>query len=312
MQHRAGVTAASSSTEEIARMKTTAKSNPRSPVAVAPSTEPAVIEEVSPRLRVRRSGDGASRAVIDARLARIPGYLPTVGDRVIVSFGESESYVIAVLHASAPETLLLPDGARAELSDGRLELRDAAGRLLVRYEEGRAEIAAPAGDLHLSAPMGRVVIESGLDAIVRAGRDTRIESARRFEIAAGGKAPAAPGEPAPKPLLEIDARHATLRAPRVEVNATSARLATSRATVLSRTIAVTAEQLSQTVVKYELTAERLIEKTRDTFRDASDLAQTRAGRLRTIVKDVLSMHARRSVLVSTDETSIDGKKVLLG
>ena len=293
-------------------MKTSAKSNPRSPVALAPSTEPAVIEEVAPRLRVRRSGDGASRAVVDARLARIPGYLPSVGDRVIVSFGESESYVIAVLHASLPETLLLPDGARAEIADGRLDLRDAAGRLLVRYEDGRAEIAAPTGDLHLSAPMGRVIIESGLDAVVRSGRDTRIESARRFEVSASAKESPAEGEPADKPLLEIDARRAVLRAPQVEVNAKSARLATSRATVLSRSIVVTAETLSQTVVKYELTAERLIEKTRDSFRDASDLAQTRVGRLRTIVKDVLSMHARRTVLVSTDETAIDGKKVLLG
>jgi hypothetical protein len=291
-------------------MKTSAHSKPRSTAPAGPSTEPAIIEEVTPRLRVRRSGDGASRAVVDARLARIPGYLPSVGDRVIVSFGESESYVIAVLHASAPETLLLPDGARAEVHEGRLELRDAEGRLLVRYEGGRAEIAAPAGDLHLSAPRGRVVIESALDAVVRAGRDTRIESARRFEVSAAGKPGETEGEP--KPLLEIDARHATLRAPQVEVNARSARLATSRATVLSRSIAVTAEQLSQTVVKYELSAERLIEKTKDSFRDASGLAQTRASRLRTLVSDVLSMHARRSVLVSTEETSIDGKKVLLG
>jgi hypothetical protein len=291
-------------------MKTSTKSKPRSTAPLGPSTEPAVIEEISPRLRVRRSGDGASREVVDARLARIPGYLPSVGDRVIVSFGESESYVIAVLHASAPETLLLPDGARAELSDGRLELRDAAGRILVRYEDGRAEIAAPSGDLHLCAPAGRVIIESALDAVVRAGRDTRIESARRFEVAQGGKA--GEGEAPAKPMLAIDARRATLRAPTVEVNAQSARLATSRATLLSRTIAVTAEQLSHKVVKYELTAERLIEKTKDSFRDASDLAQTRVGRLRTIVKDVLSTHARRTVIVSTDDTAIDGKKVLLG
>lgn len=293
-------------------MKTSTKSKPRSTAPLGPSTEPAVIEEISPRLRVRRSGDGASREVVDARLARIPGYLPSVGDRVIVSFGESESYVIAVLHASAPETLLLPDGARAELSDGRLELRDAAGRILVRYEDGRAEIAAPSGDLHLSAPAGRVIIESALDAVVRAGRDTRIESARRFEVAQAGAPSSAEGEAAAKPMLSIDARRATLRAPQVEVNAQSARLATSRATLLSRTIAVTAEQLSHKVVKYELTAERLIEKTRDSFRDASDLAQTRVGRLRTIVKDVLSTHARRTVIMSTDDTAIDGKKVLLG
>ncbi|MEP7122673.1 MAG: DUF3540 domain-containing protein [Byssovorax sp.] len=288
-------------------MKTTRASRPRSAAALAfaPSTEPAVIEEVGERLRVRRSGDGASRAVVDARLARIPGYTPTVGDRVIVSFGEAESYVIAVLHAAAPEALVLPDGARAELDGGRLELRDAGGRLLVRYEDGHAEIAAPTGDLRLSAPEGRVVIESALDLALRSGRDVSIETTRRFEVSTAADSPSST-------RLTLDAKRAALTSPSVEVTSKSARLATSRATVLARSIAVTAESLAQTVVKYELTAERLVEKTRDSFRDASDLAQTRAGRLRTIVKDVLSMHARRSVLVSTDETSIDGKKVLLG
>ncbi len=278
---------------------------PRSPAALPPSTEPAVVEDVGERLRVRRSGDGASRAVVDARLARIPGYTPSVGDRVVVSFGSTESYVIAVLHAAAPEALLLPDGARAEVSGGRLDLRDVRGRLLVRYEDGHAEIAAPAGDLRLCAPEGRVVIESALDVALRSGRDVRIEAARRFEVTTDAASSSAT-------RLSLDATRATLRAPHVEVTSKSARLATSRATVLARSIAVTAENLAQTLVKYELTAERLVERTKDTFRDASDLAQTRAGRLRTIVKDVFSMHARRSVLVSTDETSIDGKKVLLG
>ena len=283
-------------------MKSTRPLRPRPVAALAPSTEPAVIEEVGERLRVRRSGDGASRAVVDARLARIPGYTPTVGDRVMVSFGDTESYVIAVLHAAAPEAWLLPDGARAELAGGRLELRDASGRLLVRYENGHAEIAAPSGDLRLSAPEGRVVIESALDVALRSGRDVHIEAARRFDVSTSASTTS----------LSLDAKRATVHAPHVEVTSKTARLATSRATVLARSIAVTAESLAQTVVKYELTAERLVEKTKDSFRDASDLAQTRAGRLRMIVKDVLSMHARRSVLVSEDETSIDGKKVLLG
>lgn len=287
-------------------MKSTRSLRPRSQPAFPPSTEPAVIEEVGERLRVRRSGDGASREVIDARLARIAGYTPTVGDRVIVSFGEAESYVIAVLHAALPETHVLPDGARVEIDDGRVDLRDARGRLFVRYEDGHAEIAAPSGDLHLCAPEGRVVIESALDVALRSGRDVRIETARRFEVAAV----VAPSGSAT--TFSLDAKRAVLRAAHVEVTSKSARLATSRAAVLARTIAVTAESLAQTVVKYELNAERLVERTKDSFRDASDLAQTRAGRLRTIVKDILSMHARRSVLVSTDETSIDGKKVLLG
>ena len=45
---------------------------------------------------------------------------------------------------------------------------------------------------------------------------------------------------------------------------------------------------------------------------APDLAQTRAGRIRTLVQDVYTTHARRTVMVSEEDTSIDGAKVLLG
>jgi hypothetical protein len=284
-------------------MKSARSQRPRSPASLVPSTEPAIVEAIGERLRVRRSRDGAPRDVVEARLARIPGYSPSVGDRVLVSFGLDESYVVAVLHAAAaPESLILPDGARADAMGGRLELRDARGRLLVRYESGHVEIAAPSGDLRLSAPEGRVVLESGLDVEVSSGRDVRFEAARRFEAAtAGGHT-----------SFSLDPKRAALRAPEVDVTSKTARLATTRATILARSIATTAEHVAQKVVKYELTAERLVERTKDSFRDATDLAQTRVGRLRTIVKDVLSLHARRSVLVSTDETSIDGKKVLLG
>jgi hypothetical protein len=269
------------------------------------SLEAAVVEEVGERLRVRRSRDGAARDVVEARLARIPGYAPTVGDRVLVAFGE-ESYVVAVLHAASPDALVLPDGARATVEEGRLELRDARGRLLVRYEAGHAEIAAPSGDLRLAAPAGRVVLDAALDVAVEAGRDVRVAAPRRFEVTtdASGSERAA--------SLRIEPKAATVSAPHVEVTSTSARVATGRATVLARSIATTADSIASKVTKYELTAERLVEKTRDTFRDAADLAQTRVGRMRTLVKDVLSMHARRTVVVSTDETSIDGKKVLLG
>ncbi|MCC6523841.1 MAG: DUF3540 domain-containing protein [Polyangiaceae bacterium] len=285
-------------------MKTARSTRTRSPFPAAPTTEAAVVVEVGERLRVRRSRDGAPRDVVEARLARIAGYVPSEGDRVLVCFGPEESYVLAVLHAAAPETLRLPDGARAELVDGRLELRDPAGGLLVRYADGHAEIAAPTGDLRLTAPRGRVTIDSALDVSVRSGRDVAVAVGRRFEVATEGGAAGT--------RLALDPKRAVLGTPELDVTTARARLATGRATVLARSIATTAEHLAQKVVKYELTAERLVERTRDTFRDASDLVQQRAGRLRTLVEGVWSSHARRTVLVSSDETSIDGEKILLG
>jgi hypothetical protein len=285
-------------------MKTTRSPRSRSSAAAPPSVEPAVVEEVGDRLRVRRSGDGAPRAVVDARLARIPGYVPSVGDRVIVSFGATESYVIAVLHAAAPETWVLPDGARAELDGGRLELRDAEGRLLVRYQAGVAEIAAPEGDLRLCAPQGRVVVEAGLDVSIEGARDVVHRAGRRLDLAAGASDAA--------PQVRIEPGSASVRAAKIDVQARSSRLVTGVATILARTIATTAEEMAIHVSRHELTATRLVEKTRDAFRDVADLAQSRVGRMRTLVKDVCSVDARRNVMISREDTTIDGKKILLG
>ncbi len=55
-----------------------------------------------------------------------------------------------------------------------------------------------------------------------------------------------------------------------------------------------------------------MERSRDVFRDVADLCQSRVGRARTLVSDVYSVFSRRSVMVSEDETSIDGNKILLG
>ena len=74
----------------------------------------------------------------------------------------------------------------------------------------------------------------------------------------------------------------------------------------------TASSLVQNVERFELTATRLVERTRDAFRDATELAQTRAGRARTLVKGAFALYSRRTALASTEDTSIDGSKVLLG
>lgn len=164
------------------------------------------------------------------------------------------------------------------------EVRDGEGRLLVRYENGRAEIAAPAGDLVLSAPSGRVVLQ--------AGTDVEIEATHDLSQRAGG--------------------HASVASKSIAVDTEDARLHAAQVAVVADRILTTAKVLSQSVERLEVSAARLFEKTRETYREAKGLAQTRAGRVRTIVEDAFSLTANRTTLTSKEETSIDGKKVLLG
>jgi hypothetical protein len=184
-------------------------------------------------------------------------------------------------------TLALPDGGAVTVEGSAVSIADAAGRVVVRWHDGCAEILAPAGDLTLAAPAGRVVLRAQ----------------QEVEIAAGGAA---------APQLRVGAVETRVATERLDVQVASAHLATAEATVVARRIATTATALVQRVERFELHATRLIEKTRDAFRDVEDLAQTRVGRARTIVKDAYALYARRTALTSTEDTSIDGSKVLLG
>lgn len=183
------------------------------------------------------------------------------------------------------QEIALADGAKVVVHDGAVaELRDAEERLLVRYQNGRAEIAAPAGDLVLSAPSGRILLSAGTDVHIEAARDLTHKAGHR----------------------------ADLEAQRLHVEAGETRLTTAQATVVAERILTTARVVAQTVERFELSATRLVEKTRETYRDAADLLQTRAGRVRALIEDACSIQAGRTSIVSKDETSIDGKKVLLG
>ncbi len=61
-----------------------------------------------------------------------------------------------------------------------------------------------------------------------------------------------------------------------------------------------------------LQAEQLFEKTRESVREVSSLLLTRAGRIRSLVRESFTMKSHRTRMVSEKETAIDGKRILLG
>lgn len=210
-----------------------------------------------------------------------------------------------------PNRLELPDGACAEVVGEALELRDATGALLVRYRNGSAEVHAPSGDLTLAAPHGRVRLSAALDVeidaardlVQRGGRDARLDAGRSVSCAAGT------GE---HRQLELRSGEATLEAAELRLRAGHTELTSGRLTVVAHHISHTASVLAQNVERYELVAERLVEKTRHSMRDVAELLQTRAGRVRTVVRSTFALWSKRTTLRSQDDTSIDGRKVLLG
>ena len=64
--------------------------------------------------------------------------------------------------------------------------------------------------------------------------------------------------------------------------------------------------------RWELHADRIVEGAVDVYRDVKGLAQTRAHRMRTVVRDAYRLLAGRTSIISEEDTAIDGKRVLLG
>ncbi len=263
---------------------------------------PAVIEAVGEdpgRVQVRLAAPDRRAELIWARLAVSHRLSP--GDRVLVLSDAAQTFVVGVLHA-ARQQIALPDGGHVALADGAVELRDAEDRLLIRYDGGSAEVCAPAGDLTLAAPRGHVRLSSALDVVIEAERDVQQRACRQLGLQAG----------ADRQQVTVTPTTTTLENDRLELKANDTEVTSGRVAVVANHIANTAKRLANNVGRYELTADRIAEKSREAFRDVAGLLQLRVGRARQIVKRTFTLHSRRTVMVSQGDTSIDGKKIRLG
>lgn len=278
--------------------------------AAAPVQQAVVIGLDDGRVLLRVSGPGATSTTARARVAIAALYSPAEGDRVLVAGSHDDLFVIGVIHAAEPRVvteppaLALSDGTTLRVHDDAAEIRDPEGRLLVRYANGSAEIAVPAGNLTLAAPDGRVV--------VRAGRDITLEAARDVEQRAGRNVTVTAGSEGASPQVRVGASATEVDTPRFELRTEAGRVEAGEVTVIAQRIATTAKIVVQQVERLEVTATRIVERSRDTFREATDLLQTRAGRARTLIQDVYALYSRRTTMDSKEDTSIDGKRVLLG
>lgn len=64
--------------------------------------------------------------------------------------------------------------------------------------------------------------------------------------------------------------------------------------------------------RFELRAERIVERAGDVYREIGGVLQTRAGRVRTLVSDVYHVLAKRARIAAEEDAAVDGKRVLLG
>ena len=166
-------------------------------------------------------------------------------------------------------------GLEAALPDGS-SVRVHDGAAEIRDREGRLRVRYRDGSAEIASPEGDLVVDTPGRVVVRSGAGIALE------------------------------------APELTAKADRAELAAGTASITAERIVSAARIIAQSAERFEVSAGRLVEKARDVYREATELSQTRAGRMRQLIGDVFSVHAKRTQIDSEDDTSIDGKRVLLG
>jgi hypothetical protein len=241
-----------------------------------------------------------------ARLARVAGYVPTVGDVVMVVRDAEDLVVVAVIESARPLAVTAPDGARVALVDGALELVDREGRLLVRYVDGVAEVSPVSGDLRLAAPRGEVRIEAGTDVVVSARRDVAILGDRTAELGAGARGIDLPSS------VRVEARGASITGSHVDVTSRATRVTSGEATLVARAARTSATKIETTATRIETTAEHVVVRAKTLVQDVTGLLESKLGRVRTLVKGSFTLRSKSTSMKSQEDTSVDGNRVLLG
>jgi hypothetical protein len=230
------------------------------------------------------------------------------GDQVLV-IGEnpSELYVIGVLGKArlvshTPKKLLLNGGAYATASEEQT-LRVFLGRneLLFEYDEARhkARINVECGDLEFVVNNGNIAFSSGRDVLIQ-GKSVEISSASTISLNTANAAG------------ELSARGVELRGPELRVSAKCGDIQIAETALTGTRFLANYRQGKVVVDRLEVVLQTLIEKAKNVFRTVEQLAQTKAGRLRTLVDSTYFFKAKRAFVKSDEDYKIKAEKVHLG
>ena len=265
---------ASQRAHKLARIDEVTPQTSESPAnpAIAASAVVTRIEKDALQLQRRRDD-----AMLTARVAVLVGYAPAVGDEVLVAESDVGPVVIAVLRTSSPMVLSAPN------------------------------------DLVLSAPSGSIRIDAALDVAIAAERDATLVGTRRAALRVDG---AREGEdPAPSDLASrvlVERKGVTVAGASVEAHAKRARLVSAGADVIAQVIRSSATTIETRARKIDVTAEQVVRRAKDVLDEISGLVETRAGRVRSLVRGAFSLKSKTTAMRSSEDTSVDGRRVLLG
>lgn len=195
---------------------------------------------------------------------------------------------VASMDMRAPSGVTIVE--RNEGAEAVVELFAPDGALLVEYRPGEDV-------LRIRAP--RVEVEAEQDLRLAAGRSMRMEAPRGVTLASGDTRVAV--RPGVLGLL----------AEALEASGTRAEWKFERIRVAADLVETEARRAVRRVGQLETNARQLVERTRESFREVSELAQTKAGRLRLVAEDTLHAMGRRTRLKAREDLKLRGERIHL-
>lgn len=233
-----------------------------------------------------------------ARLA-VPAYRPAPGDTVLIATADGACFVVGALGAlrEASTSVEAADGARATVEDGALRVYDPSGELVLEHADGKTIVRSKAVEVRSE---GDLDFAAAGDLRLRAEGEVAIDGATGTRLASGDT------------HLRLRPHRAEVRAPRLGVDAARADVKIEEANVVTRTLRTVAERVHRKVGVLETRAQRLVERSRESWREVEGLSQTRAGRLRLVAQETLSALAQHTLLQARDDVKVKGEKIHLG
>lgn len=211
----------------------------------------------------------------------------------------------------APQ-LVAPSGISARLDGDAIALADTQGRIVARLTADTIEIVADRRDLVLRAPSGRVHIEAALDVELKAGRDLTTAAGRDLQLQGSRAASLSASHSERAAYVKVEGDKAQVSARRLDLFAEHAHGALGVVSVLAKRIATRVDTLTTEARAHEISASSVAVKARDLLHEAAGSIETRAASARSIISGLFALHSERTTIVSKEETSVDGKKILLG
>ena len=209
--------------------------------------------------------------------------------------------VLALVPPRRVESLVARDGGYAELDADGISVFDPAGRLLIRYEDGALVVRPCEGDLVLGSATGAVRLQAATDVVMEAQRDVSLRAPRTVSL--GNEDGAS---------LSLEPQGAKLAAKQIALEARATRIEGESMDVAVSRLVTTAKEIVTVAEKLETSAGKAVIRSREMVHEVTGLLTERLGRFRGAVKEAFALRTGRTDLRSKEDTSIDGKRVLLG